>query len=131
MECARALVPPFEKNLFCVRGFLTVVTRRTRWRAGRYVAPFDRVIAMRSRRESGCAQRNCGLQGKRGRCQPLAGLAVLTSVPVNIVPAQECAHDYRFQGAIGKCSAARIDGRWIDVYKDPVTDRGKQSSAAA
>ncbi|MDR7134358.1 nicotinamide phosphoribosyltransferase [Lysobacter niastensis] len=26
-----------------------------------------------------------------------------------------------------KCSAARIDGRWIDVYKDPVTDRGKQS----
>jgi nicotinamide phosphoribosyltransferase len=26
-----------------------------------------------------------------------------------------------------KCSAARIDGRWIDVYKDPVTDKGKQS----
>ena len=26
-----------------------------------------------------------------------------------------------------KCSAARVDGRWIDVYKDPVTDRGKQS----
>ncbi|WP_242108657.1 nicotinate phosphoribosyltransferase [Luteimonas aquatica] len=26
-----------------------------------------------------------------------------------------------------KCSAARIDGKWIDVYKDPVTDRGKQS----
>jgi nicotinamide phosphoribosyltransferase len=26
-----------------------------------------------------------------------------------------------------KCSAARVDGRWIDVYKDPVTDQGKQS----
>lgn len=26
-----------------------------------------------------------------------------------------------------KCSAARIDGRWVDVYKDPVTDKGKQS----
>jgi nicotinamide phosphoribosyltransferase len=26
-----------------------------------------------------------------------------------------------------KCSAARIDGRWIDVYKEPVTDKGKQS----
>jgi nicotinamide phosphoribosyltransferase len=26
-----------------------------------------------------------------------------------------------------KCSAARIDGQWIDVYKDPVTDKGKQS----
>lgn len=26
-----------------------------------------------------------------------------------------------------KCSAARIDGRWIDVYKDPVTDPGKVS----
>ncbi len=26
-----------------------------------------------------------------------------------------------------KCSAARIDGRWIDVYKDPVTDHGKAS----
>jgi nicotinamide phosphoribosyltransferase len=26
-----------------------------------------------------------------------------------------------------KCSAARIDGRWIDVYKDPVTDHGKHS----
>ena len=26
-----------------------------------------------------------------------------------------------------KCSAARVDGRWIDVYKDPVTDSGKQS----
>ncbi|OJY95745.1 MAG: nicotinate phosphoribosyltransferase [Lysobacterales bacterium 63-13] len=26
-----------------------------------------------------------------------------------------------------KCSAARVEGRWIDVYKDPVTDKGKQS----
>ncbi|MFC4821800.1 nicotinate phosphoribosyltransferase [Dokdonella ginsengisoli] len=26
-----------------------------------------------------------------------------------------------------KCSAARVGGRWIDVYKDPVTDKGKQS----
>jgi nicotinamide phosphoribosyltransferase len=26
-----------------------------------------------------------------------------------------------------KCSAARIDGHWIDVYKEPVTDKGKQS----
>lgn len=26
-----------------------------------------------------------------------------------------------------KCSAARINGHWIDVYKDPVTDKGKQS----
>lgn len=26
-----------------------------------------------------------------------------------------------------KCSAARVDGKWIDVYKDPVTDSGKQS----
>ena len=26
-----------------------------------------------------------------------------------------------------KCSAARINGKWIDVYKDPVTDQGKQS----
>jgi nicotinamide phosphoribosyltransferase len=26
-----------------------------------------------------------------------------------------------------KCSAARVDGRWIDVYKDPVTDTGKRS----
>lgn len=26
-----------------------------------------------------------------------------------------------------KCSAARIDGQWIDVYKDPVTDPGKVS----
>jgi nicotinamide phosphoribosyltransferase len=26
-----------------------------------------------------------------------------------------------------KCSAARVDGRWIDVYKEPVTDKGKMS----
>jgi nicotinamide phosphoribosyltransferase len=26
-----------------------------------------------------------------------------------------------------KCSAARVDGHWIDVYKDPVTDKGKTS----
>lgn len=26
-----------------------------------------------------------------------------------------------------KCSAARVGGRWIDVYKDPVTDPGKAS----
>ncbi len=26
-----------------------------------------------------------------------------------------------------KCSAARVGGRWIDVWKDPVTDQGKQS----
>ena len=26
-----------------------------------------------------------------------------------------------------KCSAARVDGKWIDVYKDPVTDHGKTS----
>jgi nicotinamide phosphoribosyltransferase len=26
-----------------------------------------------------------------------------------------------------KCSAARINGRWVDVYKDPVTDPGKAS----
>lgn len=26
-----------------------------------------------------------------------------------------------------KCSAVRVDGRWIDVYKDPATDKGKQS----
>lgn len=26
-----------------------------------------------------------------------------------------------------KCSAARVDGEWIDVYKEPVTDKGKQS----
>ncbi len=26
-----------------------------------------------------------------------------------------------------KCSAARINGKWVDVYKDPVTDDGKKS----
>jgi nicotinamide phosphoribosyltransferase len=26
-----------------------------------------------------------------------------------------------------KCSAAEVDGKWIDVYKDPVTDSGKVS----
>lgn len=26
-----------------------------------------------------------------------------------------------------KCSAARVNGKWIDVYKDPVTDKGKSS----
>lgn len=26
-----------------------------------------------------------------------------------------------------KCSAAKIDGEWVDVYKDPVTDNGKRS----
>ena len=26
-----------------------------------------------------------------------------------------------------KCSAAKVDGEWIDVYKDPVTDHGKKS----
>lgn len=26
-----------------------------------------------------------------------------------------------------KCSAARVEGQWINVYKDPVTDKGKQS----
>jgi nicotinamide phosphoribosyltransferase len=26
-----------------------------------------------------------------------------------------------------KCSAARIDGKWVDVYKDPATDPGKVS----
>ncbi|ALN90394.1 nicotinate phosphoribosyltransferase [Lysobacter gummosus] len=26
-----------------------------------------------------------------------------------------------------KCSAARVNGEWIDVYKDPVTDKGKSS----
>jgi nicotinamide phosphoribosyltransferase len=26
-----------------------------------------------------------------------------------------------------KCSAARVDGHWIDVYKDPITDKGKRS----
>ena len=26
-----------------------------------------------------------------------------------------------------KCSAALVDGKWVDVFKDPVTDKGKQS----
>jgi len=26
-----------------------------------------------------------------------------------------------------KCSAARVNGEWIDVYKDPITDTGKRS----
>lgn len=26
-----------------------------------------------------------------------------------------------------KCSAAKINGKWVDVFKDPVTDQGKQS----
>jgi nicotinamide phosphoribosyltransferase len=26
-----------------------------------------------------------------------------------------------------KCSAARIDGRWVDVHKEPATDPGKVS----
>ena len=26
-----------------------------------------------------------------------------------------------------KCSAALIDGTWVDVYKDPITDQGKKS----
>ncbi|EFF42134.1 conserved hypothetical protein [Xanthomonas citri pv. aurantifolii str. ICPB 11122] len=26
-----------------------------------------------------------------------------------------------------KCSAVRVDGQWVDVYKDPITDQGKQS----
>lgn len=26
-----------------------------------------------------------------------------------------------------KCSAAKVDGVWVDVYKDPVTDTGKRS----
>ena len=26
-----------------------------------------------------------------------------------------------------KCSAARVDGQWIDVYKEPITDKGKMS----
>ncbi len=26
-----------------------------------------------------------------------------------------------------KCSAACIDGTWVDVYKDPITDKGKRS----
>jgi nicotinamide phosphoribosyltransferase len=28
-----------------------------------------------------------------------------------------------------KCSAAKVDGAWIDVSKDPVTDPGKRSKA--
>jgi len=26
-----------------------------------------------------------------------------------------------------KASAARIDGKWVDVFKDPITDQGKVS----
>jgi len=26
-----------------------------------------------------------------------------------------------------KCSAAKIDGKWVDVFKDPITDKGKRS----
>jgi nicotinamide phosphoribosyltransferase len=26
-----------------------------------------------------------------------------------------------------KCSAARVNGQWIDVYKEPITDKGKMS----
>jgi len=26
-----------------------------------------------------------------------------------------------------KCSAALVNGEWIDVFKDPITDKGKQS----
>ena len=26
-----------------------------------------------------------------------------------------------------KCSAALVDGEWVDVFKDPITDKGKQS----
>ena len=26
-----------------------------------------------------------------------------------------------------KASAAKVDGKWIDVYKDPITDTGKRS----
>ena len=26
-----------------------------------------------------------------------------------------------------KCSAAEVDGKWINVFKDPVTDSGKRS----
>lgn len=32
--------------------------------------------------------------------------------------------DFRFAM---KCSAALIDGKWVDVFKDPITDQGKQS----
>ena len=28
-----------------------------------------------------------------------------------------------------KCSAAEVDGTWINVQKDPVTDHGKKSKA--
>jgi nicotinamide phosphoribosyltransferase len=28
-----------------------------------------------------------------------------------------------------KCSSARVNGEWIDVQKDPVTDSGKKSKA--
>lgn len=28
-----------------------------------------------------------------------------------------------------KCSSAQIDGRWVDVQKDPITDSGKKSKA--
>jgi nicotinamide phosphoribosyltransferase len=38
---------------------------------------------------------------------------------------QQCNRDT--QKFALKCSAARVDGRWIDVYKDPITDKGKQS----
>jgi nicotinamide phosphoribosyltransferase len=27
-----------------------------------------------------------------------------------------------------KCSAALVDGKWVDVYKDPITDKGKRSN---
>lgn len=26
-----------------------------------------------------------------------------------------------------KCSAAKVNGEWVDVFKDPITDKGKQS----
>jgi nicotinamide phosphoribosyltransferase len=38
---------------------------------------------------------------------------------------QQCNRDT--QKFALKCSAARVGGRWIDVYKDPVTDKGKVS----
>jgi nicotinamide phosphoribosyltransferase len=28
-----------------------------------------------------------------------------------------------------KCSSVQVDGKWIDVQKDPVTDSGKKSKA--
>lgn len=28
-----------------------------------------------------------------------------------------------------KCSAALINGEWVDVFKDPITDKGKKSIA--